>query len=208
MFPPDFTTARQPIIDGIIESVAAALVATFMGALLSIPLGLMAARNVAFNKFVYFLSRLFLLFVRGIPELIIAVIFIAAIGLGPVPGTLALAFGTSGFLAKLVADAVEEVNPTPREAVFAVGATRTQEIATSVVPQAIPAIVSNLLYALDINLRTSTILGIVGGGGIGFILFNALRVLKLQTVGAVLITIFVVVYAIELLSGWIRKKII
>jgi phosphonate transport system permease protein len=111
-------------------------------------------------------------------------------------------------LAKLVADAVEEVNPTPREAVFAVGATRTQEIATSVVPQAIPAIVSNLLYALDINLRTSTILGIVGGGGIGFILFNALRVLKLQTVGAVLITIFVVVYAIELLSGWIRKKII
>jgi phosphonate transport system permease protein len=208
MFPPDFTTARQPIIDGIIESVAAALVATFMGALLSIPLGLMAARNVAFNKFVYFLSRLFLLFVRGIPELIIAVIFIAAIGLGPVPGTLALAFGTSGFLAKLVADAVEEVNPTPREAVFAVGATRTQEIATSVVPQAIPAIVSNLLYALDINLRTSTILGIVGGGGIGFVLFNALRVLKLQTVGAVLITIFVVVYAIELLSGWIRKKIL
>ena len=208
MFPPDFTTARQPIIDGIIESVAAALVATFMGALISIPLGLMAARNVAFNKFVYLLSRLFLLFVRGIPELIIAVIFIAAIGLGPVPGTLALAFGTSGFLAKLVADAVEEINPTPREAVFAVGATRNQEIATSVVPQAIPAIVSNLLYALDINLRTSTILGIVGGGGIGFILFNALRVLKLQTVGAVLITIFVVVYAIELLSSWIRKKIL
>ena len=168
----------------------------------------MAARNVAFNKFVYLLSRLFLLFVRGIPELIIAVIFIAAIGLGPVPGTLALAFGTSGFLAKLVADAVEEINPTPREAVFAVGATRNQEIATSVVPQAMPAIVSNLLYALDINLRTSTILGIVGGGGIGFILFNALRVLKLQTVGAVLITIFVVVYAIELLSGWIRKKIL
>ena len=176
--------------------------------MLSIPLGLMAARNVAFNRFVYGLSRLFLVVVRGIPELIVAVIFIAAIGLGPVPGTLALAFGTSGFLAKLIADAVEEINPTPREATFAVGATKTQEIATSVVPQAMPAIVSNLLYALDINLRTSTILGIVGGGGIGFILFNALRVLQLRTVGAVLITIFVVVYSIELLSGWIRKKIL
>lgn len=208
LFPPDFTTARDPIITGMIESVAAALVATFMGALLSIPLGLMAARNVAFNRFVYTLSRLFLVVVRGIPELIVAVIFIAAIGLGPVPGTLALAFGTSGFLAKLIADAVEEINPTPREATFAVGATKTQEIATSVVPQAMPAIVSNLLYALDINLRTSTILGIVGGGGIGFILFNALRVLQLRTVGAVLITIFVVVYSIELLSGWIRKKIL
>jgi len=208
LFPPDFTTARDPIIDGMIESVAAALVATFMGAILSIPLGLMAARNVAFNRIVYSVSRLFLVFVRGIPELIIAVIFIAAIGLGPVPGTLALAFGTSGFLAKLIADAVEEINPTPREATFAVGATKTQEIGTSVIPQAMPAIVSNLLYALDINLRTSTILGIVGGGGIGFILFNALRVLELRTVGAVLITIFVVVYSIELLSGWVRKKIL
>lgn len=208
LFPPDFTTARGPIIDGMIESIAASLVATFMGALLSIPLGLMAARNVAFNRFVYGISRLFLVFVRGVPELIIAVIFIAAIGLGPVPGTLALAFGTSGFLAKLIADAVEEIDPTPREATFAVGATKSQEVATSVIPQAMPAIISNLLYALDINLRTSTILGIVGGGGIGFVLFNALRVLQLRTVGAVLITIFVVVYAIELLSGWIRKKII
>jgi phosphonate transport system permease protein len=196
LFPPDFTTARDSIIDGIIESVAAALVATFMGALISIPLGMMAARNVAVNRVVYGLSRIFLLFVRGVPDLIVAVIFIAAIGLGPVPGTLALAFGTSGFLAKLIADAVEEINPTPREATFAVGATRSQEI------------VSNLLYALDINLRTSTILGIVGGGGIGFILFNALRVLELRTVGAVLITIFTVVYVIELLAGWVRKQIL
>ncbi|MEY3493898.1 MAG: phosphonate transporter, permease protein PhnE [Actinomycetota bacterium] len=208
LFPPDFTTARDSIIDGIIESVAAALVATFMGALISIPLGMMAARNVAVNRVVYGLSRIFLLFVRGVPDLIVAVIFIAAIGLGPVPGTLALAFGTSGFLAKLIADAVEEINPTPREATFAVGATRSQEIVTSVIPQAMPAIVSNLLYALDINLRTSTILGIVGGGGIGFILFNALRVLELRTVGAVLITIFTVVYVIELLAGWVRKQIL
>jgi phosphonate transport system permease protein len=179
-----------------------------MGALISIPLGMMAARNVAVNRVVYGLSRIFLLFVRGVPDLIVAVIFIAAIGLGPVPGTLALAFGTSGFLAKLIADAVEEINPTPREATFAVGATRSQEIVTSVIPQAMPAIVSNLLYALDINLRTSTILGIVGGGGIGFILFNALRVLELRTVGAVLITIFTVVYVIELLAGWVRKQIL
>lgn len=208
LFPPDFTTARDGIVTGIVESIAVALVATFLGTLLALPLGLLAARNVSINRFVYALSRLFLVFVRGIPELIIAVIFISAMGLGPVPGALALAVGTSGFLAKLIADAVEEIDPVPREAVLATGATHVQETFTSVLPQAMPALISNVLYALDINLRTSTILGIVGGGGIGFLLFNALRVLQFRTVGAILISIFVVVYAIELLAGWVRKQIL
>ena len=208
MFPLDFSTAGAGIKAGMIESIAIAVVATTLGALLALPLGLLAARNVAPRRFVYLISRLVLLVVRGVPELILAVILVAAMGLGPVPGTLALAIGSAGFFAKLIADSVEEVDPLPREAVFAAGARRTQEVSSSVLPQAMPSIVSNLLYVVDINLRTSTILGIVGGGGIGFLLFNALRVLHLRTVGAICLAIFVVVYAIELLAGWIRKQLL
>ena len=208
LFPPDFTTARDGIVTGMTQSLAVALVATLLGAIISLPLGLLAARNVAANRAVYAMARLTLVGIRGLPDLIVAVIFIAAMGLGPVPGTMAIVIGTSGFFAKLIADAVEEVDPVPREAVFATGATRVQESFTSVLPQAMPAIVGSLLYVLDINLRTSTILGIVGGGGIGFLLFNSLRVLELRTTGAIVISIFVLVYAIELLAGWVRKQII
>ena len=208
MFPLDFTTARRGIIGGMTESIAVAFLATFLGLLFSLPIGLLAARNVAAHRIVYGFTRLLLVFLRGTPELIVAVIFIAAIGLGPVAGTFALVIGTTGFFSKLIADAAEEVDPAPREAVFSTGATRLQESTTSVIPQALPAIVGNLLYVLDINLRTSAILGIVGGGGIGTLLFNSLRVLQLQTTGAIIVTIFVIVYAIELLAGWVRQQII
>ncbi len=208
LIPPDFTTARDGIVTGILESIAVAFVATFLGTIVSLPLGLLAARNVAVNRVVYTISRLFIVFLRGIPELIVAVLFVSAIGLGPVSGAFALVVGTAGFFAKLIADAVEEVDPVPRDAVFATGATRPQETFVSVVPQAMPALVGNLLYVLDINLRVSTVLGIVGGGGIGFLLFNSLRVLQWETTGAILITIFAVVYAIELLAGWVRKQIL
>ena len=145
---------------------------------------------------------------RSVPELILAVIFVAAIGLGPVGGALALGLSSAGFLAKLVADALEEINPMPREAVLTTGATRLQETATSVVPQASPSIVGHVLYVLDINFRTSTILGLVGGGGIGFLLFNSMRVLQYDVTGAILIMIFATVYAIELLAGLVRKLLI
>jgi len=157
---------------------------------------------------VYGLARVYMVALRGVPELILCVIFVSAVGLGPVAGVFALVVGTTGFFSKLIADAVEEVNPIPREAVMATGATRLQETAISVVPQALPSIVGNLLYVLDINLRTSAILGIVGGGGIGTLLMNSIKVLKWETTGAILLSIFVIVYGIELLAGWIRKQII
>ncbi|CAN5716229.1 phosphonate ABC transporter, permease protein PhnE [soil metagenome] len=208
LFPPDFTTVRGDMIDAMVETVQIGLVATFLGTLLAVPAGLLAARNVAPARWVYSASRLFLVLERSIPELILAIIFVAAIGLGPVPGVFALALGTLGFMAKLVADSVEEIAPGPREAVFATGATRLQETATSVVPQAFPAFVSSFLYVLDVNIRTATILGIVGGGGIGFLLFNSLRTLNFEVTGAILVMIFVVVYGIERLSGWVRKHLI
>ena len=110
-------------------------------------------------------------------------------------------------MAKLFADTFEEVDPNPREAIFATGASRFQELVGSVLPQSLPAVVSQVLYMLDVNLRSSTVLGIVGGGGIGFLLLSSIRVFEFQTTGAVVLSIFVVVYAIELLGAWVRKLI-
>ncbi len=207
LLPPDFSEIGSDLVTGMLETIAIALVSTFLGTLLSIPLGLLAARNVTVNRFAYGITRLVLLVIRGIPELIIAVIFVAAIGLGPIAGVFALTVGTAGFFAKLIADTLEEVDRKPREAVFATGATRLQEIASSVIPPTSPTLVSLFLYIFDINLRASTVLGIVGGGGIGFLLFNSIRVLEFQATGAIILTIFVVVYAVELVSMYIRKQI-
>jgi phosphonate transport system permease protein len=208
MFPPDFVTAWPQIVHGMTETLAIAAVATVLGSIVSIPLGFLAAVNVTVNKLVYGITRVVLVLVRGIPELILAIIFVAATGLGPVAGIFALAIGTAGFLAKLLADAIEEISELPREAVRATGATRFQELFVSVLPQVMPALIGQLLYTLDINIRSSAILGIVGGGGIGFLLFNSVKVLKFDTTGAIILSIFIVVYLIELLAGYVRKQVI
>ncbi len=195
------------IFSAMVETIAIGFVATIIGAALSIPIALMAARNVAPAKWVYAAARYGLVVWRGIPELILAVIFVAAIGLGPMAGAFALSIYSVGFLAKLVSDSLEEVRPGPREAVMATGATRPQEMITSLLPQALPAVAGHVLYVLDINIRTSTILGLVGGGGIGFLLFNSLRVLRWEVTGAILMLIFVSVYSIERLSGWLRTQL-
>ena len=208
MFPLDFTTALDSMVTGLTQSIAIALMATFFGFLFALPLGLLAARNLTANRFVYAFARLTVTLVRGMPELIVCVLFVSAMGLGPVPGIFALVVGTTGFFSKLIADAAEEVDAVPREGVVATGATRLQETTTSVIPQAMPSITGNLLYVLDVNLRTSAILGIVGGGGIGTLLMNSIKVLKWQTTGAILLSIFVIVYGIELLASWIRKQIL
>lgn len=208
MFPPDFVTAGPQIFSGMVETLAIAAVSTVLGSLLSIPLGFLAAVNVSVNRAVYSFTRVLLVIIRGIPELILAIIFVAAMGLGPVAGIFALSLGTAGFLAKLIADSVEEIDPAPREAITATGATRFQELFTSVLPQVMPALIGQLLYTFDINIRSSAILGIVGGGGIGFLLFNSMKVLAFDTTAAIIIAIFVVVYAIELLAGYVRKQVI
>ena len=208
LFPPDFSSATSGIIEGMTETIAIGVVATFIGALLSVPVGLLAARNVSPNRLTYLVARGFLVFVRSIPELILAVIFVAALGLGPIPGVLALSIGALGFMAKLVADGVEQVDARPREAVASTGASRLQETLTSVVPQAMPSLISSTLYMLDINIRTSTVLGIVGGGGIGFLLQNSTRVRAFETTGAIILSIFAAVFVIEQLSGWVRRQVI
>jgi phosphonate transport system permease protein len=206
-FPPDFTTARSGLVSGTLQSVSVAVVATTAGVAFALPLGLLASRNVA-SPWAYRITRAFLVLVRAVPELIVAIVFVVAVGLGLVAGTLALIVGTVAFLPKLVADGIEEVNPMPREAVLSAGASRVQETTTSVLLPAAPALTANAMYMLDINFRSSTVLGIVGGGGIGFLLSQSMQVLDNRLTGAIIISIFVVVLVIEVITNWLRKHLI
>jgi phosphonate transport system permease protein len=208
LVPRDMTWWNSAIFSGIVETLAIGIAATTLGLLVSIPLAFLCARNVAPAKAVYYFGRTLLVVIRALPDLIIAVLFVAAVGLGPFPGVMALSIGTVGFATKLLADSIEEVRQGPRDAIASAGATRLQESATGVAPQVMPALVGTSLYVLDINIRAATILGLVGAGGIGFFLIQATRTLDWERVGGILISVFIVVYAIELLSGWVRKQLL
>ncbi|MGE2713343.1 phosphonate ABC transporter, permease protein PhnE [Mycolicibacterium litorale] len=208
MVPPNFDALGLDLVDAALQTVAIGVVATAIGVVLSLPVGFLAARNITPHPWCYWAARAWILVVRAVPELILAVVFVAALGLGPVAGTCALALGSIGFLAKLVADAVEEIDPGPLEAVRSVGGGWWKTLFAAVVPQSIPALVGSSLYLLDVNVRTSTILGIVGAGGIGYLLFESIRTLNFDVAGAIVLVIFVVVYAIERLSGWIRSRLV
>lgn len=208
MIPPNFDALGSELFVAAAQTVAIGVVSTAIGVVLSIPVGILAARNVTPNAAVYWFARGWILLVRAVPELILAVVFVAALGLGPIAGTCALAIGSVGFLAKLVADAVEEIDPGPMEAVKSVGSGWWKTLFAAVIPQSMPAMVGSSLYLFDVNVRTSTILGIVGAGGIGYLLFESIRTLNFDVAGAIVIVIFVIVYAIERLSGWIRSRLV
>ncbi|MGV9636499.1 phosphonate ABC transporter, permease protein PhnE [Nocardia rhamnosiphila] len=208
MIPPDFGALGTELFDAALQTVAIGVVATAIGVVLSVPLGVVAAVNVTPHPVIYWFARAWILVVRAVPELIVAVVFVAALGLGPIAGTCALAIGSIGFLGKLVADAVEEIDPGPLEAVRAVGGGWWKTLFAAVIPQAVPALIGAGLYLLDVNIRTSTVLGIVGAGGIGYLLFESIRTLNFDIAGAIVIVVFVIVYTIERLSGWIRSLVV
>jgi phosphonate transport system permease protein len=203
-WPPDFHTAAQQLYGGLGDSVIAAVMGTFVGGVIAIPLAFLAARNIA-APWVYGIVRILLVIGRSIPELIIAIVFVVAVGPGLLAGVFALIVATVAFLAKLVSDRLEEAAPGPRNAVRSAGAGPGQEVIAAVVPPALPGIVGNLLYMFDINFRSSVLLGIVGAGGIGFLLSQTIQTFAYQTTSAIVILTFVVVIVIEQLSNWIRR---
>lgn len=208
LVPTQFDWWQSEFADLLIETVLMGFAATFLALIFAVPTGFLAARNVAPARWIYVTARTFILGVRALPDLIVAVIFVAALGLGPKPGVLALAIGLFGFATKLFADAIEEVQEGPRDGIRATGASRLQESFSGVLPQVMPSLVGNSLYLLDVSIRGSTVLGIVGGGGIGFPLLQGAKLLKWDLLGGLLILIFLIVYAIELLAGWVRRRII
>ena len=206
MLPPDFSNFSS-LIYSMIETIEIAILGTFIAIVLSIPLALLSAKNIAPNIVVFFIARTVTVFFRAIPEFIIAMILVIAIGFGAMPGVLALGIHTMGFLAKFYAEDIEHINKGPIEALKSSGASKGQIISFAVIPQIIPSFVANNLYILDRNIRMATMLGIVGAGGIGYELQSAFRMFEYQKVSAIIIIIFITIFIIDNLSSFIRSKI-
>ena len=206
MLPPDFSNIKNLTL-AMIETIEIAFLGTFIAIILSIPVGLFSARNLAPNYFVFLLARVVTIFFRAIPEFIIAMILVIAVGFGAIPGVLALGLHTMGFLAKFYAEDIEHINKGPIDALKSSGATKSQIISFGVIPQILPSFVANNLYILDRNVRMATMLGIVGAGGIGYELQSSFRMFEYERVSAIIILIFVTIFIIDHLSAFIRSKI-
>ncbi|UGY91625.1 phosphonate ABC transporter, permease protein PhnE [Streptomyces gobiensis] len=206
-WPPDTGGILPTLLADLWVTVKIALAATLIGAVLALPIGAMAARNVAPSPAVARTFRMVIVLIRGLPELVLAIVFVIITGLGPVAGALALGVGAIGLLGKLVADSLEEVDHGVEQALRATGASGGQVFCSATLPQAAPAFVGHVLYQLDVNIRAATLLGIVGAGGIGFQLLNASRVLEFGVVTTIVGLVFATVMLIELVALWLRRVV-
>lgn len=205
-WPPTFGVyGAERMIGAMAETIAIALAATLLTLAPSMIIGSFAARNVAPSGGARAFARFLLVGIRGVPEIILAIVLIVITGLGTQAGVIALAFGSIGLLGKLVADSFEEVDRGPERALLAAGATRTQVYAGATFPQSSRAVIGHTFYVLDTNVRAATILGVVGGGGIGYYLLNASQGSNYGLVTAIVLMILVTVLAIEGLAMWMRK---
>lgn len=200
------------VVERIIETIFLALMGTTFAVIISIPLSFLAARNLmahgVIGTTVYVIARTVLNVLRSIEVLIMAVIFVAAVGIGPFAGVLALTLHSIASLGKLYSEAIEAIDPGPIEAITATGANRLQVITYAVVPQFIPQFLSFTLYRWDINVRMSTVIGFVGGGGIGFLLIQYISLLQWNQAGTALLAIAIVVIAIDYASSRLRAAVI
>jgi len=203
---PNFVDRWREISEGILESVVMAVTATVVGIALSIPVGLGAARNVA-PRLVYLLCRGVVAATRTFQEVIVAIVFVAMLGFGPLAGVLTLASVTIGFLAKLLAEDIEDTDRAPIEAIRATGASWLQLVNYGIQPQVMPRLIGLSLYRLDINFRESAVIGIVGAGGIGATLNTAFDRYEYDTAAAILLTIIAIVMGAEYVSGIVRRRV-
>jgi len=200
------------VLQGISETLGLAFLATVVGALLAIPFGFLAARNLMtgspFGAIVYFVIRTILNITRSIEALIMAIIFVIIVGLGPFPGMIALTIHTTAALGKLYSEVIEGIDSGPIEAIRATGANWLQVVRFAVIPQIVPSFTALTIYRWDINVRSSTIIGFVGGGGIGFFLWQWIILQDFRAVGSSFIAIAIVVIIMDFLSARIRERLV
>ncbi len=205
-FPPDFADWRNYLAD-MWTTVSIAIWGTMLAIVCALPLGLMCASNMAPAWVVHPVRRA-MDACRAINEMVFAMLFIVAVGLGPFAGALALWVHTTGVLAKLFAEAVEASDPRPADGVRATGARGIDEIVYGVLPQVMPLWVSYALYRFEANVRSATVVGMVGAGGIGVSLYEAIRSFNYAQTSAIMLIIIVVVVCIDMGSAWLRKRMI
>jgi len=191
-----------------LETGEMALVATVIAVGLSLPLGMLAARTVSPGRFSFLVSRTLLSLVRALPEMVWALVFVSALGLGPLPGVLALAIVTTGLMGKLFAEAFEVVDTKAIEGVAAHGARRLQVFGLAILPQALPDLMGTTLYALDHNVRAAAILGLVGAGGIGYDLVMTMRMFEYDRVILIAAAIYGSVTLLDRASHRLRARVI
>ncbi|OGL21188.1 MAG: phosphonate ABC transporter, permease protein PhnE [Candidatus Rokubacteria bacterium RIFCSPLOWO2_12_FULL_71_19] len=206
MVPPDFSVMGNALT-GAIQTLQIAVVGTGVSALLALPLSFAAARNVA-PPWLFYGSRSVLNVFRAVDTLVYALFFVAAVGLGPFPGVLAVVAYTATVLAKLYSEAIEAIDPGPVEAVAAAGATALQVLRWGVLPQLVPQFLSFTLYRFETNIRAAAILGFVGAGGIGFYIQTYLRMLNYPAASAVLLVLVALVMLVDFASSRIRARLV
>jgi phosphonate transport system permease protein len=205
-FPPDFTDWKFYLSD-ILETIGMGIWGTLVAAIVAVPLSVLAAENVA-PMWLVFITRRFLDAMRAINEVVFALIFVVAVGLGPFAGVLALFVHTAGTLGKLFSEAIEAIDPGPVDGIRATGASKLQEIIFGVIPQVIPLWTSFTLYRFEANVRAASVLGIVGAGGIGVSLYQSFRAFKYGKVSAILLILILAVGIIDTVSAKIRQRLV
>jgi phosphonate transport system permease protein len=205
-WPPDL--AKLPdMLWPALETVDIGVFGTVFGVVLALPLAVLAARNTTPARPVYALARGMIAFARAVPDLVWALLFVTAVGLGPFPGGLAITVHSIGMLGRLFAEVIEDMDMGPVEALTTTGAGRMQIFSHAVVPGVLPSLLGIALYRLDENIRSSLVLGFVGAGGLGFQLLSAMNLFQYRTVSLLLLVTFVLVVSAERMSAALRRRI-
>ncbi len=207
MFPPDIERLPQ-ILTSLLITFQMALVGCILGLILAFPISILAAEGLSPHPLVKQAARALIALFRTVPDLVWALLFVIAVGLGPAAGVMAIMVDKIGFAGRFFAEAMEEVDKGPQEALAAIGATKTGLIFSAVVPQALPSFVATSLFSLEKAVRGSVILGLVGAGGIGVELKVAFDLFAYDTAATIIISIFVLVVLVEQLSNWVRRRLI
>ena len=207
MFPPSIERLPQ-VLTMLLQTFEMAVAGTLLGLIFSLPLAILAAPSLSPHPLCVWLVRGLVALFRTVPDLVWAIVFVIAVGLGPAAGVLALMIDTIGFAARFFAEAMEETDKGPREALTAMGASRSGVIFSAVIPQALPSMINTSLFSLEKATRGSVVLGLVGAGGIGIELKVSLELFDYDQAATTIIAIFILVLLVERASTWVRSRIL
>ena len=206
--PPDLSPdVLGPSLAGAAVTLWIGLLGTTLSVPLSLVLALLAARGTAPSEWVYQVARSLLSFLRAVPDVVFALIFVTAVGLGPFPGVLALVCHNVGVMGKLWAEALEDADPGPAQALRSAGAGRIQVAAHAMLPTVTPQMVGLLLYRFDVNVRSSLVLGLVGAGGIGFLINQSIQLFQFDQMLTHILVVLVLIVAVDQLSALVRRRL-
>ncbi|WP_430611987.1 phosphonate ABC transporter, permease protein PhnE [Enterococcus sp. DIV0876] len=196
------------IVEPILQTIQMAIIGTTFGAIVALPFSLLAARNIMTNTFISGIFRFILNIIRTIPDLMMAALFVAIVGIGPVAGVISISVFSFGMITKLFYESIETIDEGPIEAITASGGSKFDIIRYAVMPQVMSHFLSYLLYAFEINIRASTILGYIGAGGIGVFLQRSLSQFRYDQTSIIVIVIFAVVLVIDTISNRLRERLL